>query len=139
MDYLCPVNKIEHLGIAVANLEEAEARWTALLGVAPYRREEVPTEGVRTSFFQVGPNKVELLEAMHADSPIAKFIAKRGEGIHHTAFAVEDIRSEMARMKAAGFQVLSDEPKPGAENMWVCFVHPKDANGVLVELCQPRS
>jgi methylmalonyl-CoA/ethylmalonyl-CoA epimerase len=133
------VNKIEHLGIAVANLEEAEARWTALLGVAPYRREEVPTEGVRTSFFQAGPNKVELLEAMHADSPIAKFIAKRGEGIHHTAFAVDDIRSEMARMKAAGFQVLSDEPKPGAENMCVFFVHPKDANGVLVELCQPRS
>lgn len=132
------MNKIEHLGIAVADLEEAEARWTQILGVGPYRREDVVTEGVRTVFFQVGANKIELLAALNPESPIAKFIAKKGEGIHHTAFSVDDIRSEMARLKSEGFQVLSDEPKPGAENMWVCFVHPKDANGVLVELCQPR-
>jgi methylmalonyl-CoA/ethylmalonyl-CoA epimerase len=132
------VNKIEHLGIAVANLEEAEARWTQLLGVSPYRREEVPTEGVRTAFFQVGPNKIELLEAMHDESPIAKFIAKRGEGIHHTAFSVSDIKLEMSRLQEQGYRLLSDAPRPGAENMWVCFLHPKEANGVLVELCQPR-
>ena len=123
------MNKIEHLGIAVANLEEAEARWTQLLGVAPYRREEVPTEGVRTAFFQVGPNKVELLEATNPESPIAQFIAKRGEGIHHTAFSVTDIKLEMSRLQEQGYRLLSDEPRPGAENMWVCFLHPKEANG----------
>ena len=102
----------------------------------PIWREAVEREGVITSFFQAGPNKIELLESTTPDGPIAKAIAKRGEGIHHVAFEVEDIRAEMARLKAEGFQLLSDEPKPGADNKLVCFVHPKSANGVLVELTQ---
>lgn len=128
--------RIEHLGIAVRELSKAEETYTRLLGVAPYKREAVEREGVITSFFQVGPNKIELLESTTPDGPIAKAIEKRGEGIHHVAFEVEDIRAEMARLKAEGFQLLSDEPKPGADNKLVCFVHPKSANGVLVELTQ---
>lgn len=128
--------RIEHLGIAVSDLSKAEETYTRLLGVAPYKREAVEREGVLTSFFQVGPNKIELLESTTPDGPIAKAIAKRGEGIHHVAFEVEDIRAEMARLKAEGFHLLSDEPKPGADNKLVCFVHPKSANGVLVELTQ---
>lgn len=100
--------------------------------------ETVESEGVRTSFFRSGPNKIELLEATRPDSPIARFIEKRGEGIHHVAFAVEDIRREMARLAAAGFRLLSEEPRPGADNKWVCFLHPKSAHGVLIELCQER-
>lgn len=130
--------RIEHLGIAVKDLTTAEAVYTRLLGVAPYKREEVEREGVLTSFFQVGPNKIELLESTRPDGPIAKAIEKRGEGIHHVAFEVDDIRAEMARLKAEGFTLLSDEPKPGADNKLVCFVHPKAANGVLVELCQEQ-
>jgi len=107
-----------------------------LLGVAPYKREAVESEGVVTSFFQVGPNKIELLESIRPDGPIAKAIEKRGEGIHHVAFEVADIRAEMARLKAKGFTLLSEEPKRGADNKLVCFVHPKSANGVLVELTQ---
>ncbi|MBL7985251.1 MAG: methylmalonyl-CoA epimerase [Flavobacteriales bacterium] len=128
--------RIEHLGIAVNDLAKAEETYTKLLGVAPYKREAVEREGVITSFFQVGPNKIELLESTSPDGPIAKAIAKRGEGIHHVAFEVNDIHAEMARLKAEGFQLLSDEPKIGADNKLVCFVHPKSANGVLVELTQ---
>ena len=127
---------IEHIGIAVKNLTESSTLFAALLNTAPYKTEVVESEGVTTSFFQVGPNKIELLEATRADSPIAKFIEKRGEGVHHLAFAVADIRAEMTRLQTEGFRLLSDEPKPGADNKLVCFLHPKSANGVLVELCQ---
>lgn len=128
--------RIEHIGIAVKNLGAAEALYTKLLGEAPYMREEVESEGVITSFFRCGPNKIELLESARPDGPIAKAIEKRGEGIHHIAFEVSDIRAEMARLKAEGFTLLNEEPKRGADNKLVCFVHPKSAGGVLVELCQ---
>ena len=128
--------RIEHIGIAVSDLEQAEEIYGRLLGAASYKRETVESEGVVTSFFQVGPNKIELLESTRDDGPIAKAIAKRGEGIHHIAFEVADIHAEMARLKAEGFQLLNEEPKRGADNKLVCFVHPKSANGVLVELCQ---
>ena len=130
--------RIEHLGIAVSDLNKAEEVWTKLLGVPPYKREAVEREGVITSFFQVGPNKIELLESTRPDGPIAKAIEKRGEGIHHVAFEVADIRAEMARLKAEGFQLLSEEPKPGADNKLVCFVHPKSATNVLFELTQEQ-
>ena len=128
--------KIEHLGIAVRDLAAADALYTRLLGVGPYKHEAVESEGVTTSFFQTGESKVELLEATRADSPIAKFVKKRGEGIHHVAFAVEDIYAEMERLRGEGFRLLNEQPKRGADNKLVCFVHPKDASGVLVELCQ---
>ncbi|MDC6385400.1 methylmalonyl-CoA epimerase [Flagellimonas taeanensis] len=130
------MDKIEHIGIAVKNLEASNQLFAKLLGVPPYKMEEVASEGVRTSFFESGPNKVELLEATSADSPIAKFLEKRGEGIHHIAFAVEDIVSELARLKKEGFQLLNEIPKKGADNKLVAFLHPKGTNGVLVELCQ---
>lgn len=132
------LDKIEHLGIAVKNLEASEEIFTALLGTKPYKREEVAREGVITSFFQTGPNKVELLEATNPDSPIAKYVEKKGEGLHHVAFAVEDIRAEMKRLAGEGFQLLSEEPKEGADNKLVAFLHPKSTNGVLIELCQDR-
>jgi methylmalonyl-CoA/ethylmalonyl-CoA epimerase len=128
--------RIEHLGIAVKDLAAAEALYTSLLGVGPYKREAVESEGVITSFFRTGPNKIELLESTRPDGPIARAIEKRGEGIHHVAFEVADIRAEMDRLKAAGFQLLNEEPKRGADNKWVCFIHPKSTNGVLLELCQ---
>jgi methylmalonyl-CoA/ethylmalonyl-CoA epimerase len=128
--------RIEHIGIAVKDLASAEKMYELLLGTASYKREMVEREGVITSFFQVGPNKIELLESTAPDGPIAKAIEKRGEGIHHIAFEVADIRAEMARLKAEGFGVLSDEPKRGADNKLVCFVHPKTTTGVLVELTQ---
>lgn len=130
--------RIEHIGIAVKDLVAAEALYTKLLGAEPYKREAVESEGVITSFFRTGPNKIELLESTRSDGPIAKAIEKRGEGIHHIAFEVADIRAEMARLKAEGFTLLSEEPKPGADNKLVCFIHPKSAGGVLVELCQER-
>lgn len=130
------MNKIEHIGIAVNDLETAGDIYEKLLNTTVYKIEEVLSEGVRTAFLQNGPNKIELLEATNPDSPIAKFIAKKGEGIHHIAFDVDDIRAEMARLKAEGFILLNEEPKMGADNKLVCFVHPKSANGVLVELCQ---
>jgi len=133
------MNKIEHIGIAVSNLEAAGSLYEKLLNTAVYKIEEVPSEGVKTAFLQSGPNKVELLEAIGDDSPIAKFIAKKGEGIHHIAFEVDDIRAEMARLKSQGFVLLSDEPKLGADNKLVCFVHPKSVGGVLIELCQECS
>ena len=129
---------IEHLGIAVKDVSAAEARYTAMLGVAPYKREEVISEGVTTVFFQIGPNKIELLKATRPDSPIATFIERRGEGLHHVAYKVADIRAEMARLKQEGFLLLSEEPKQGADNMLVAFVHPRTAGGVLIELCQTQ-
>ncbi|MEO8733691.1 MAG: methylmalonyl-CoA epimerase [Flavobacteriales bacterium] len=128
--------RIEHIGIAVKDLAKAEEVYARLLGGDSYKREEVASEGVITSFFQVGPNKIELLESTRPDGPIAKAIDKRGEGIHHIAFEVQDINTEMARLRAEGFTLLNEEPKHGADNKLVCFVHPKSANGVLVELCQ---
>jgi methylmalonyl-CoA/ethylmalonyl-CoA epimerase len=127
---------LEHLGIAVKNLDEANALYARLLGVEHYKIEEVASEKVKTSFFKTGEAKIELLEARDPESPIAKFIEKKGEGIHHVAFEVADIRAEMQRLAAEGFQLLNAEPKLGADNKLVCFVHPKSAGGVLVELCQ---
>lgn len=131
--------RIEHIGIAVKDLAQAEAVYEALLGSAAYKREEVASEGVVTSFFRTGPNKLELLQTTRPDGPIAKAIEKRGEGIHHIAFEVADIHAEMERLRAEGFTLLNEEPKRGADNKLVCFVHPKSANGVLVELCQEIS
>lgn len=133
------MNKIEHLGIAVKNLDAANEVYEKLLGVKPYKTEIVESEGVSTSFFQCGDSKIELLEATKEDSPIAKYIEKRGEGIHHIAFAVDDIQAEIERLKGEGFVVLNETPKEGADNKWVAFLHPKKANGVLVELCQDRN
>ncbi|KSA12875.1 Methylmalonyl-CoA epimerase [Maribacter dokdonensis DSW-8] len=124
------------MGIAVKNMEDSNALFEKLLGVAPYKQEEVASEGVLTSFFKNGPNKIELLAATTANGPIAKFLEKKGEGIHHVAFEVEDIFAEMERLKAEGFTLLNEKPKKGADNKLVAFVHPKTANGVLVELCQ---
>jgi methylmalonyl-CoA/ethylmalonyl-CoA epimerase len=128
--------RIEHLGIAVTNLDKAESVYEELLGVPPYKREAVSSEFVTTSFFKVGEHKVELLEATDKESAIAKFIERKGEGIHHVAFEVEDILVEMQRLREAGFILLNDQPKRGADNKLICFVHPKTAHGVLVELCQ---
>ena len=130
------MEKIEHIGIAVKNLESASGLYARLLGTACYKTEQVESEGVSTAFFQTGDSKIELLEATNPDSPIARFIEKRGEGIHHIAFAVDDIYAAMRRLQAEGFTLLNAEPKKGADNKLVCFVHPKDAHGVLVELCQ---
>jgi len=130
------MNKIEHIGIAVKNLQDASSIYESLLGISSYKTEIVESEGVNTLFFQVGTNKIELLEATHPDSPIARFLEKKGEGIHHIAFEVDDIVQEMSRLKAQGFVLLNEEPKPGADQKLVCFVHPKGTKGVLVELCQ---
>lgn len=130
------MKKIEHIGIAVKSLEVSNLLFEKLFGAAPYKQEEVVSEGVKTSFFMNGPNKIELLEATNPDSPIAKFIEKKGEGIHHIAFDVEDIVSEMARLKAEGFILLNEVPKNGADNKLIAFLHPKGTNGVLIELCQ---
>jgi len=128
--------RIEHLGIAVKSISAANRLFTALLGTPPYKAESVEREKVTTSFFKVGESKVELLEATDPASPIAKFIEKNGEGIHHVAFEVEDIRAAMQRLKEQGFQLLSEEPKQGADNKLICFLHPRSTNGVLVEICQ---
>ncbi|MDB5004845.1 MAG: Glyoxalase/Bleomycin resistance protein/Dioxygenase superfamily protein [Mucilaginibacter sp.] len=130
------MNKIEHIGIAVADLKAAGSLYEKLLNTTIYKTEDVTSEGVKTAFLQSGPNKIELLEASAEGSPIAKFIAKKGEGIHHIAFEVDDIKAEMARLKSEGFVLLSDKPKRGADNKLVCFVHPKSAGGVLVELVE---
>jgi methylmalonyl-CoA/ethylmalonyl-CoA epimerase len=130
------MKKIEHIGIAVKSLAKSNALFKSLFGESHYKIEEVTSENVLTSFFKLGPNKVELLEATDPDSPIAKFIDKRGEGIHHIAFEVKDILKEMERLKKEGFILLNEQPKQGADNKLVCFVHPKSANGVLIELCQ---
>lgn len=128
--------KIEHLGIAVKNLNDSDALFTKLLGVGPYKAEEVVSEGVKTSFFKIGETKIELLEATNESSAIFKFIENRGEGIHHIAFEVADIYQEMERLKNEGFRILNEIPKKGADNKLVVFLHPKSSNGVLVELCQ---
>jgi methylmalonyl-CoA/ethylmalonyl-CoA epimerase len=130
------MKKIEHIGIAVKDLEKSNKVFASLFGKEHYKMEEVLSEGVKTSFFEAGPNKIELLEATNPESPIAKFIAKKGEGIHHIAFAVDDINSEIARLKNEGFIVLNETPKKGADNKLVAFLHPKSTNGVLIELCQ---
>jgi methylmalonyl-CoA/ethylmalonyl-CoA epimerase len=130
------MEKIEHLGIAVKNLEEAIPRYEKLFATTCYKRELVESQGVETAFFMVGPNKIELLSATTEDSPIAKFISKKGEGIHHMAFAVVDIKAEMERLSNEGFRLLMDEPITGADNKIICFLHPKETNGVLIELCQ---
>jgi methylmalonyl-CoA/ethylmalonyl-CoA epimerase len=128
--------RLEHLGIAVKDLQAANSLYEQLLGVAPYKEEAVASESVITSFFKTGDSKVELLQATAPESAIATFIEKKGEGIHHVAFEVDDIRAEMERLNAAGFRLLNAEPKRGADNKLVCFVHPKSTNGVLVELTQ---
>jgi len=130
------MNKIEHIGIAVKDMATAVSLYERLLNTTVYKTETVATEQVITAFLQSGPNKIELLEALSTDSSIAKFLEKKGEGIHHIAFEVDDIVAEMARLKSEGFVLLNDEPKPGADNKLVCFVHPKSAGGVLVELVQ---
>lgn len=130
------MKKIEHIGIAVADLEKSNTLFKNLLGKAHFKTEKVEGEGVETSFFQVGETKVELLQAMRPDSPIAKFIDRKSEGVHHIAFAVEDILAEVTRLKDAGFEILNETPKEGADNKLVVFLHPRSTNGVLVELCQ---
>jgi methylmalonyl-CoA/ethylmalonyl-CoA epimerase len=132
------MKKIEHIGIAVADLEKSNELFKNLLGKAHFKTEKVEGEGVETSFFQVGETKVELLQATRSDSPIAKYIDRKSEGVHHIAFAVEDILAEVARLKEAGFEILNETPKAGADNKLVVFLHPRSTNGVLVELCQEK-
>lgn len=130
------MNKIEHIGIAVKDIEKANVLYAKLFGKAHYKMEEVASEGVKTSFFQLGENKIELLEATNKNSAIAKFIEKKGEGIHHIAFDVDNIETEIKRLQNEGFIVINDTPKIGADNKLVAFLHPKSTNGVLIELCQ---
>lgn len=130
--------KVEHIGIAVKSLEQAIPLFEKLLNTACYKTEAVVSEAVTTAFLQQGETKIELLQSSTQDGVVQKFIEKRGEGIHHIAFAVNDIRAEMKRLQAEGFTLLNEEPKPGADNKLVCFLHPKDTNGVLVELCEER-
>lgn len=130
--------QVEHIGIAVKDLGISNELFSKLLGVQPFKQEEVASEGVITSFFQVGQTKIELLEGTHENSPITKFIDKKGEGIHHIAFEVANIYEEMERLKGEGFTLLNEVPKDGADNKLVCFLHPKGTNAVLVELCQSK-
>jgi methylmalonyl-CoA/ethylmalonyl-CoA epimerase len=132
------MKRIEHLGIAVSDLETSEQIFTDVLGTPPYKREEVESEGVITSFFKVGENKIELLQATHPDSPIAKFIEKKGEGIHHVAFAVDDIEAEIKRLMDKGYRMIHETPKDGADGKRIAFLHPKGSNKVLVELCADK-
>ena len=129
-------NKIEHLGIAVKNLQESNLLFEKLLGTASYKQEEVISENVLTSFFKTGESKIELLQATHPDSAIAKYIEKKGEGIHHIAFDVTNIYEEISRLKQEGFIMIHEEPKKGADNKLIAFLHPKTTNGVLIEICQ---
>jgi methylmalonyl-CoA/ethylmalonyl-CoA epimerase len=130
------MNKIEHLGIAVDNLEQASKLFQMLLNTAAYKQEDVESEGVTTLFFKVGESKIELLRGNHEQSPISKFLTKKGPGFHHVAFAVDNIHEEMERLKQAGFELLQDAPKQGADGKLICFLHPKSTGGLLVELCQ---
>jgi len=132
------MDKVEHIGIAVRSLEESIPVYEKLLNTACYKQETVENEKVNTAFFQTGESKIELLESTSPDGIINRFIEKKGEGMHHIAFAVSDIKSEMKRLKENGFQLLNEEPKKGADNKWVCFLHPKNTHGVLIELCQER-
>jgi methylmalonyl-CoA/ethylmalonyl-CoA epimerase len=128
--------RVEHIGIAVKDMAGAEKLYEILLGTSCYKKEVVESEKVTTAFFQKGETKIELLESSDPEGVIAKFIEKKGEGLHHIAFEVEDIRAEMERLRSEGFKLLMEEPKKGADNKLICFVHPKSANGVLMELCQ---
>ncbi len=130
------MKKIEHIGIAVKNIDASNNLFASLFGKEHYKIEDVESEGVKTSFFECGPNKIELLQATNENSPIAKFIEKKGEGIHHIAFAVEDIESEITRLTDEGFKMIHEKPKRGADNKLIAFLHPKSTNGVLIELCQ---
>ncbi|WP_294231024.1 methylmalonyl-CoA epimerase [uncultured Chryseobacterium sp.] len=130
--------KLEHIGIAVQSLGVSDELFARLLGKESYKKESVEREGVTTSFYSAGESKIELLEASREDSPVSKFIGKKGEGIHHLAFGVEDIAAEVQRLKKEGFEFISEEPKEGADNKLVVFLHPKSTNGVLVELCQEK-
>jgi methylmalonyl-CoA/ethylmalonyl-CoA epimerase len=130
------MKKVEHIGIAVRDLAAAEKLFGTLFNMQPYKRETVASEFVETSFFQVNQTKIELLEATSPDSTIARFIEKKGEGFHHIAFEVDDILSEMERLKSEGFILLNEKPKNGADNKLICFLHPKGTNGILIELCQ---
>ncbi len=132
------MRKIEHIGIAVADLEKSNELFARLLGKSHFKTELVEGEGVETSFYQIGDTKVELLQATSPDSPIAKFIDRKSEGVHHIAFDVKDILAEVERLKAEGFEILNETPKLGADNKLVVFLHPRSTNGVLVELCQER-
>ena len=132
------MKKVEHIGIAVKDLSNANVVFEKLFNQAHYKVEKVESEKVSTSFFQLGDTKIELLQATHPDSPIAKFIDKRGEGIHHIAFEVEDIDAEMQRLQSEGFELIHTESKDGADNKRICFLHPKSTNGVLIELCQEK-
>tara|TARA_B110000014_G_scaffold257717_1_gene242712 strand:+ start:661 stop:1062 length:402 start_codon:yes stop_codon:yes gene_type:complete len=132
------MNKIEHVGIAVKDLEKANETFAKILDKKHYKIEEVEVEGVKTSFFKLGESKIELLEAKNPDSPIAKFIDKRGEGMHHIAIHVDDIEKEMIRLKANGFELIREHYSKGADNKLICFLHPKSTNGVLIELCQEQ-
>ena len=133
------MKKVEHIGIAVNDLYDSNRLFEKLLKAKSYKTEEVPSEGVKTSFFQVGETKIELLQATKPDSPIAKFIEKRGEGVHHIAFEVSDIEAEMKRLQSEGFELINASPKDGADNKKICFLRPKNTNGVLIELCQEKS
>ncbi len=133
------MQKLEHIGIAVKNLADANALFARLLGREHYKTEEVESEGVKTSFFDLNGVKIELLEATHEDSPIARFIEKRGAGIHHLAFEVADIQASIQHYQQQGFELINPQPKRGADNKLICFLHPKTTNGVLVELCQEIS
>ena len=128
--------KIEHIGIAVHDIEASNKVFTKIFGKESYKSESVQSESVITSFFQVGESKIELVAATNQDSPIAKYLAKNREGMHHIAFDVVDIKSEMKRLQSLGIRTLNDQPKQGADNKLICFLHPKDTNGVLIELCQ---
>lgn len=130
--------KIEHIGIAVADLEKSNQLFKKLFGKEHFKTETIAGEGVATSFFQVGETKVELLQATRPDSPIAKYLEKKSEGVHHIAFDVEDIHAAVARLKGEGFEILNETPKEGADNKLVVFLHPRSTNGVLVELCQEK-
>lgn len=130
------MNKIEHIGIAVKNLSHSNQIFEDILGTSSYKTEKVESEGVATSFFKVGPNKIELLEATNKDSPIAKFIEKRGEGIHHIAFSVDNVEEEIKRLQGKGYRLINETSKKGADNKRIAFLHPKSSNGVLIELCQ---
>jgi methylmalonyl-CoA/ethylmalonyl-CoA epimerase len=132
------MEKIEHIGIAVRELATAIPLYEKLLNTVCYKKEKVESEKVETAFFKTGESKIELLQSTDPDGVIARFIEKKGEGIHHIAFAVNDIHAEIKRLKEAGFQFISEEPKEGADNKWVCFLHPKSTNGVLVEICAER-
>lgn len=133
------IKKIEHIGIAVKNLESSNELFKKLFGNAHYKIETVESEGVSTSFFMIGETKIELLQATNENSAIAKFIEKKGEGIHHIAYEVDNIQDEMHRLQNEGFELINKQPKDGADNKQICFLHPKSTNGMLVELCQEKS